>query len=102
MDGGERHVSITSYYGVGNNFRDPPRRMDYDQYMLYFLLEILYALCVILPALFYHTNIPITMGVALGYMLAVGLIFVGSRSLEIALLVGIALATFIVPNIPKR
>jgi len=70
--------------------------------MLYLLLVILYALCVILPALFYHTNIPITMGVALGHMLAVGLIFVGSRSLEIALLVGIALATFIVPNIPKR
>jgi hypothetical protein len=76
--------------------------MDPDTFMLYFFLVIIYALCVILPVLFYHTNIPITAAVAFGFMVAVVGVIFATRSLEIGILSGIFLAASILPNLPKR
>ena len=61
-----------------------------------------YALCVILPVLFYHTNIPITAAVVFVYLLVIMGVAVATHSLEIALLIGVLLASSILPNLPKR
>jgi len=76
--------------------------MEADTFMLYFFLVILYSLCVILPVLFYHTNIPITAAVAFVYLLVVVGVGVTTQSIEIALLIGTLLAGSILPNLPKR
>lgn len=76
--------------------------MDPETVMYWFLMVILYVLCVVLSVLFYHTNILITAGAALAYMIVLMGIAAATRSIEISILVGVLLAMGVFPNLPKQ
>lgn len=76
--------------------------MEPETYMFLFLMGIVYVMCVVLSVLFYHTNLLITAGAALAYVLVLIGIAAATQSIEISILIGVLLARGVFPNLPKR